>query len=202
MNSIKKLEPKERILQSAIKLFAAKGYNRVGMRELAGESQVGLSMINYHFGNKAGVLKAINNHFFSQYIQNAQEILLTEDPIEVRFEKFIDKQIRFFKSDPELVTIALTELPYNEPDVALQKSEYISAMIKNFRGEMTKQLPQKCGGPFPAEIIGPILLGMMAMHFIMRPVLKEVNSVQLNDEFYERYIQTAKQIFLRGIMTL
>ncbi len=202
MSSTKKLEPKERILQSAIKLFAAKGYNRVGMRELAEESQVGLSMINYHFGSKAGVLKAINNHFFSQYIQNAQEILLTDDPIEVRFENFIDRQVRFFKSDPELVTIALTELPYNEPDVALQKSDYISEMIKNFRGEMTKQLPQKCGGPFPAEIIGPILLGMMAMHFIMRPVLNEMNSVQLNDEFYERYIQIAKQIFLRGIMTL
>ncbi len=202
MSSIKKLEPKDRILQSAIKLFAVKGYNRVGMRELAEESQVGLSMINYHFGNKAGVLKAINNHFFSQYIQNAREILLTEEPIAARFEKFIDRQIRFFKSDPELVTIALTELPYNEPDVALQKSEYINEMIKNFRGEMTKQLPQKEGGPFPAEIIGPILLGMMAMHFIMRPVLKELNSVELNDEFYERYIHTAKQIFLRGIMNL
>ncbi len=202
MSSTKKIEPKRRILQAAIKLFAAKGYNRVGVRELAETAHVGLSMINYHFGNKAGVLNAINNYFFSQYIENAREILLKEDPIEVRFEKFIDKQVRFFKSDPELVTIALTEFPYNEPDVALQKTEYISEMIKNFQGEMTRQLPQKDGGQFPSEIIGPILLGMMAMHFIMRPVLEGLESVQLNDEFYERHIQIAKQIFLRGIMAL
>ena len=202
MCSSQKLKPRERILQSAIKLFAAKGFNRVGMRELAEESQVSLSMVNYHFGNKAGVLKAINDYFFTRYIQNAREILSTEDPIETRFERFIDKQVRFFKSDPELMIIALTEFPYNEPDVATQKAEYITEMIKNFRGELTKQVPQSLDNQFPAEIIGPILMGMMAMHFIMRPVLRGLNSVQLNDDFYERYIQIVKQIFLHGIMAL
>ena len=202
MCSSQKLKPKERILQSAIKLFAAKGFNRTGMRDLAEKSRVSLSMINYHFGNKAGVLKAINDYFFSQYIQNAREILSTEDPIETRFERFIDKQVRFFKSDPELMIIALTEFPYNEPDVATQKAEYIAEMIKNFRGELTKQVPQSLGNQFPAEIIGPILMGMMAMHFIMRPILRGLNSVQLNDDFYERYIQIVKQIFLHGIMAL
>ena len=200
MSSSETLKPKERILQSAIKLFAAKGFNRVGMRELAEDSRVALSMINYHFGNKAGVLKAINDYFFSRYIQNAREILSTEDPIEIRFERFIDKQVRFFKTDPELMIIALTEFPYNEPDVAAQKTEYVSGMIKDFRGELTKQLPQSSGEAFPAEIIGPILLGMMAMHFIMRPALQGLNSMQLNDKFYERYIQIVKQIFLHGIM--
>ena len=202
MDFSQKLESKERIIRSAIKLFADKGYSRVGMRELAKESRVGLSMINYHFGNKAKVLEAINDYFFSQYIQNARAILFTEEPIEVRFEKFIDKQVRFFKSNPELMTIALTEFPYNEPAVAMQKTNYISEMMKNLRGEMTKQLPQKYGGQFPAEIIGPILLGMMAMHFIMRPVLEGLNHVQLNDEFYEHYIQIVTQIFLRGITSL
>ncbi len=202
MDSFKNLKPKERIFQSGIKLFATRGFNRTGVRELAEKAQVSLSMINYHFGNKSGLLKAINDYFFSRYIQNAKEVLSTDDPIEIRFEKFIDKQIQFFKSNPDLMIIALTEFPYNEPDVATQKARYISGMIKNFHGEMTKQFPGHCGKQFPAEIIGPVLMGMMAMHFIMRPVLRDMDSVQLDDEFYKCHGKIVKKIFLHGIMAL
>ncbi len=195
-----KLKPKDRILQSAIKLFAARGFSRVGMRDLAEAAQVSLSMINYHFGSKAGVLKAINDFFFSRYIQNAQEILSTDVPIEIRFRRLIDRQVRFFRSNPELMIIALTEFPYTVPDVAAQKAEYASVMIQNFRNELARQLPRCCGGAFPVEIIGPVLLGMMAMHFIIRPVLRGLDTVCLDDAYYERYIEIIKQIFLYGIV--
>ncbi len=39
-------EPKQRIMDAAIKLFARNGYGSTGMRELAKEADVNLAMIN------------------------------------------------------------------------------------------------------------------------------------------------------------
>ncbi|NKB57938.1 MAG: DUF1956 domain-containing protein [Alphaproteobacteria bacterium] len=46
-------DSRARILASAGKLFAARGYNGVSMRELARSAKVNLGAVNYHFGGKA-----------------------------------------------------------------------------------------------------------------------------------------------------
>ena len=45
-------DSRARILASAGKLFAARGYNGVSMRELAQAAKVNLGSISYHFGGK------------------------------------------------------------------------------------------------------------------------------------------------------
>lgn len=45
-------DSRARILSSAGKLFAARGYNGVSMRELARAAKVNLGAVNYHFGGK------------------------------------------------------------------------------------------------------------------------------------------------------
>ena len=45
-------DSRARILASAGKLFAARGYNGVSMRELAQAAKVNLGAVNYHFGGK------------------------------------------------------------------------------------------------------------------------------------------------------
>ena len=46
-------DSRARILSSAGKLFASRGYSGVSMRELAQAAKVNLGAINYHFGGKA-----------------------------------------------------------------------------------------------------------------------------------------------------
>ena len=50
---------KQRIFEAALALFARKGYAAVGVREIAKHANVNISMINYYYGEKAGILKAI-----------------------------------------------------------------------------------------------------------------------------------------------
>lgn len=51
-------ESRDRILASAGKLFAARGYSGVSMRDLARAAKVNLGAINYHFGGKAALYHA------------------------------------------------------------------------------------------------------------------------------------------------
>jgi AcrR family transcriptional regulator len=51
-------EAKSRLLQTAVLLFAEKGYSSVAIREIAGAARRNCSLISYHFGGKEGIYQA------------------------------------------------------------------------------------------------------------------------------------------------
>jgi AcrR family transcriptional regulator len=50
---------KERILVAAEKLFSDQGLDGVSVREIAGKAKLDVAMINYHFGSKLGLYRAV-----------------------------------------------------------------------------------------------------------------------------------------------
>ncbi len=52
-------ETKERILDSAEKLFAEDGYHCTSLRAITGSAGVNLAAVNYHFGGKKALLEAV-----------------------------------------------------------------------------------------------------------------------------------------------
>ncbi len=67
-NESPKPAPRDRIFQTAVRLFAKHGFAGTGMRELANKADVNLAMINYFYGSKKGLLKEILDDFFVGYI--------------------------------------------------------------------------------------------------------------------------------------
>lgn len=53
--SLRGEETRQRLLEAAIRLFAADGYARVTVRDLAREARTNLAAVNYHFGDKFGL---------------------------------------------------------------------------------------------------------------------------------------------------
>jgi AcrR family transcriptional regulator len=53
------LPTRERILDAAEHLFAARGFHGVSIRDITSEARVDLALANYHFGNKQGLLEAV-----------------------------------------------------------------------------------------------------------------------------------------------
>ena len=52
-------KPKERIMASAIRLFAEKGYDKTPVREIVASAGVTKPVLYYHFKSKEGLLRAI-----------------------------------------------------------------------------------------------------------------------------------------------
>jgi AcrR family transcriptional regulator len=50
---------RDRILKTAERMFAARGFNGVSVRELAAAAQVNIASIGYHFRNKEGLLRQV-----------------------------------------------------------------------------------------------------------------------------------------------
>ena len=64
-----KVNKKERILEVAENLFAQLGYEGTSTRYLAQEAGVNMAMLNYYFGSKDGLLKAVLNRRVSGMLQ-------------------------------------------------------------------------------------------------------------------------------------
>jgi AcrR family transcriptional regulator len=64
---------RERILEAATELFAARGYAGAGVDRLAERSGIAKTAIYYHFGNKEGLLAAVLERASTEWIEGIQQ---------------------------------------------------------------------------------------------------------------------------------
>jgi AcrR family transcriptional regulator len=109
---------KERILVVAQRLFAQGGFSRYGVRDIAREAQVSVSMVSYHFGGKLGILRSIFASFFDQYTQVVESSLAGASDLEQKVECLVRETTRFMKAHENVFRIVATELPHFPDEVA------------------------------------------------------------------------------------
>jgi AcrR family transcriptional regulator len=56
-----------RLIATALRLFAEKGFDSVTVRDIASASDVSVGLINHHFGSKEGLRSAVDDHFIRQF---------------------------------------------------------------------------------------------------------------------------------------
>ncbi|MBQ3311742.1 CerR family C-terminal domain-containing protein [bacterium] len=66
---------KQRILDSATKLFAQKGYDGVGIREICKEANANICMISYFWGGKKELYKGIVDNLIEKQMEYAKSFL-------------------------------------------------------------------------------------------------------------------------------
>ena len=199
MSVDKEVSAKERILESAIKLFAKKSYSATGLREVVREAGVSVAMVNYHFGSKQALLEAILDRFFEGLYSVAEEILTGEDPPELKLRRFLRAVVGVFRKNPDLVRIAITELPYDMPGIVQFRADRVTRMLGLVAGHVLPALPEEVRNRIRLEVVGPAIVGMLTFHFLMRPVIQSAFQIDFNSSFYENYADELADIFMYGV---
>ncbi len=60
------MNTKNKILDAAELLFADKGFNGTSLREITGQASVNLAAVNYHFGSKKELVKAVMSRYMNE----------------------------------------------------------------------------------------------------------------------------------------
>lgn len=107
---------KSRILAAAARVFARKGYGAAGIREIAKEANVNISMISYYFGGKEGVLKEIINQAFTRYMAMLDECLDPAKSLGENVRCVAHGLIRFFRDRAEEAIVAFDIMPLTIPE--------------------------------------------------------------------------------------
>ena len=58
---------RSRLIGTALRLFAERGFDSVTVRDLATASDVSVGLINHHFGSKEGLRAAVDDYFIKQF---------------------------------------------------------------------------------------------------------------------------------------
>lgn len=134
-----KKSSKERIMDSATKLFARKGFDAVSIREICKDADVNLCMISYWFGSKQELYNKIIYDLIEKQTQYADRFFdITIDPKTLPKEqqidillRMLDKFVDFFYSNisNDLIVLLLKDQQSSEAKFRSPVFEYLRAVI-------------------------------------------------------------------------
>ncbi len=119
---LKNMSTKSKILDAAEVLFADKGFNGTSLREITSQAEVNLAAVNYHFGSKKELIKAVMSRYMNElnpHLQSALGVLCTGETkptlIEV-FSAFIDPLLHLntFKENGTSIFLQLLGRGYTD----------------------------------------------------------------------------------------
>lgn len=105
-----KMEVKERIEKSALKLFSEKGYRGTSMREIAKMAGVTKPTIYYYFKDKEDLFETILKDELSELLRSVEEKISVGKSVEEKILGFAQGYLGYFKSRQEIVSVILAEL--------------------------------------------------------------------------------------------
>jgi len=191
-------DPKKRILDAAVSLFAKKGFAGVGVREIAKEAGVNIAMISYYYEGKVGILKSIIEEYFTRFHLSIADMDFASRSPEENIRELIGNIIGFVRENTELAMVMYNELPLDIPEITELKAERISAMIRNLSG-LIHQFGIDPSDPSLISMIGPGLIGMIFTNFRAQSVVRQAFGVEIDDAYYERLKGTLSTLFLEGV---
>ncbi|QTN01526.1 forespore capture DNA-binding protein RefZ [Sediminibacillus dalangtanensis] len=68
-------------MEAACRLFYAKGYHGTSVRDIAHSASVNVSLINYYFNSKQGLLESIVTNYYEQYMTVLEETMTTTEAL-------------------------------------------------------------------------------------------------------------------------
>jgi len=120
-------DKKEHIINTAIELFAERGFEGTSIRDLAAKADVNIAMVNYYFGSKEKLFEALIEHKASYMRERLEEIINNTTKSDI--EK-IDSVIEIY------VNRILSEHSYHRlihQEIMLQQREFVhNSIIKLF----------------------------------------------------------------------
>ncbi len=193
-----KKKARDRILETAVHLFAQRGYASVGVREIAQKAGVNISMISYYFNGKVGILMEILDRFHERYLETLKASIDDNIAPEACLERIISGMIDFVRDNTELAMVAFDTLPLDIPEITERKSVHVQHLMEAVSG-LFLRLGLDPNDRVLFAVVGPALLSIVLAHFRLRPIQKKVLQMDFNNAFYDRYKAIISGLFLKGV---
>jgi AcrR family transcriptional regulator len=194
------LDTRSRILQAALDVFAARGFEAATIREIT--SRVGLShgLVKYHFKSKDALWRNAIQFMFSRVIPASR---LTEDeaaslsPREL-FEAELRKTVQYYAKHPEHLRIFMHE--------SLNEGERLFWIIDNFRKNLIDQSIERNRVHIESRVLKDVdplhlyyaMMGAIQMIFILAPEVRRLQGVDpATPKEIDRHIAAIIKLVLR-----
>jgi AcrR family transcriptional regulator len=117
------MNKKEEMLTAALKLFAAEGYDNVGIQKIVKAVNVKKPTLYHYFGSKHGLLVALLDQHFEPFLKELQERAAYRGDITLTLETIARAYFRFATQFPEFYRLVLAMM-YAPEESEVSKTMY------------------------------------------------------------------------------
>lgn len=182
---------KEAIVDAAIFLFNANGFDGTSVREIAKKAKVNPANISYYFDNKHGLLEHCFTVFFEGYVECIEDGFSILDQGAAGCLKKITENIMFFQFENLYLTrLILREISIDSQMVReimstylMKERFYLSKVFES--GMMTREFRI-----LSSDYVILQLKGLLSMPFLNTQYMTEVLHVLPNEKYFtEKYVR-------------
>lgn len=185
-------EKQIQIIETAEKLFAAKGYDATSVRDIAEEARINVAMISYYFGSKEKLMQALFEHRTGDIVMRVESLLKDEsltpfNKVCMLIDEYLDRAIgrhEFYKIlFYEQMIAKSTSLIDLINEIKKRNTSYIEVLIKD--GQQKKAFKKDVDVVLMLNTMSGTVMQMM----VNKRYYREVNNLQLlpEEEFEKQF---------------
>jgi AcrR family transcriptional regulator len=197
---------RDRILEVAERLFAERGFDAVGIREITALAGCNVSAVNYYFGNKKGLYMAVFKERLGQRAFTVQETFRREFNASQKDLKGLLRALARayllapFSEEERLIHHKLLSREAHQPTEAFHYM--LKEVLLPFFNEIKEEIKRLSKGPVSEERLRIYTISIFAivMHFSMaRTMVSRVTGKRYTKKFLESLTEEITEFCLRGL---
>jgi TetR/AcrR family transcriptional regulator len=191
---------RDSLVDAAARLFGERGYDAVGIREVATAAGVTPGMISYYFGDKIGLLQAVADRVFARLLGNLQSLAAaprSERPLAASLIAFL---IETLARDPWIPQFVVREIVSRDGPVRQRFVERFASQAARVAPALFAQ--EIAAGRLRRDLDPALallsLLGQCVFPFLSYPIFGPLLGYRLDDAFRERLTAHTARLYLEG----
>lgn len=120
---------REQILQTATRLFAARGYEGTSLQAIADDVGIRKPSLLYHFPSKEQLRVGVVEHVLGHWQAVLPSILGTRLDGETRFDHLVGALLAFFRDDPDRARLVIRELLDRPKEMREQLAHHVRPWV-------------------------------------------------------------------------
>ncbi len=192
-------ERKAQILAAAAKVFAAKGYERATIADIAKQARVAEGSIYNYFKNKGDLLISLPHHVMQSPIES-MSALADEKPPEEMLLTMARTMTGTMKENAHIFRILLSAFPNMTKEM---REQYLNQVVLYAVGMVEAYFEKQVRrGVFRRNLDPAILALAFVGMFFPTVLIREIFQVEtLPPIDYEKIISTSVRVFLQGVLS-
>lgn len=196
------LDTEKRILQTAREVFRQKGFGAARMQEIADRAGINKASLHYYFRSKQLLFERIFLEAFGEISHIVNDIMLTEEPMRLKIERFVEHYNAFLSANPDLPAFIIGEMA-RDPEYLMQ---LVAKSIVRPDVPQVLQLIQTEVADGKMVEINPLdliinLIGLSIFPYAARPMIRSLSGLDdtTYDFFLSRRPAAIREFVLRAV---
>ena len=160
-----KAAQRQRILNSAVRVFGKYGYHRATMSQVAAEADLGRGTIYWYFQSKSELFRAIIQGFMDHAVMQLKHYLYGPGTLEARVQAFVQAWLEFSVRDEAAARIIYSIVFESSGGLAAEMAARIGDVYREFISLLQYKLDQEVaqGTMRPADTrrVAKLLIGLI-----------------------------------------